>query len=93
MQLLGEEGCVDADDLARTALENQEVTNADVVGWDRDGVWVGLGLRRASYSNVNFFLFYVLAMVVMMISMTSADDAFSSMTEAMSEGVVMTWDV
>lgn len=28
----------DADDLARTALEDQEVTNADVVAWDSDGV-------------------------------------------------------
>lgn len=29
----------DADDLARTALQDQQVTNADVVAWDGDGVW------------------------------------------------------
>lgn len=51
MQLLGEEinaqvavlasgsGGGDADDLARTTLENQEITKADVVG--RDGNRVG----------------------------------------------------
>lgn len=50
MQLLGEEihtevsvlasssRGADADDLARTALEDQDVTNADVVAWDSDGV-------------------------------------------------------
>lgn len=51
MQLLGEEinteeavlasrwGSGDLDDLARTALEEDNVTNADVVGWDSDSVW------------------------------------------------------
>jgi hypothetical protein len=50
MQLLGEEvntqvavlsslsRCSDADDLARTALQDEKVTNADVVTWDGDGV-------------------------------------------------------
>jgi len=51
MQLLGEEvdtqvavltsgrgGC-DADDLARTTLEDQEIAEADVMGGDGDGVW------------------------------------------------------
>lgn len=51
MQLLGEEVDTevavlaslcrggDADDLARTSLEDEEVTNADVMAWDGDGVW------------------------------------------------------
>jgi len=51
MQLLGEEVDAqiavlagggrgrDADNLAGAALENQEVTEADVVSWDGDGVW------------------------------------------------------
>lgn len=50
VQLLGEEvdtevavlaslsGSGDANDLARTALEHEQVTNADVVAWDGDGV-------------------------------------------------------
>lgn len=50
MQLLGEEvnteeavlasgrGCGDLDDLAGTSLEDHDVANADVVGWDSDGV-------------------------------------------------------
>jgi hypothetical protein len=50
MQLLGEEidtqvsvlacgrGCGDADDLARTTLEDQEIAQADVMAWDGDGV-------------------------------------------------------
>lgn len=29
----------DADDLARASLKNQEITHADVVAWDGDGVW------------------------------------------------------
>lgn len=51
VQLLGEEvntkvavlaslrGCGDADDLARTTLEDEKVTNADVVAWNGDSVW------------------------------------------------------
>lgn len=51
MQLLGEQinteeavltsgiGSADLDDLAWAALEDHNVANADVVGWDRDGVW------------------------------------------------------
>lgn len=50
MQLLGEEidtqvavltsggGGGDADDLARTTLEDQEITEADVVRWNGDSV-------------------------------------------------------
>lgn len=50
MQLLGEEvnteeavlaggwGGGDLDDLAGTSLEDHDVANADVVGWDSDGV-------------------------------------------------------
>lgn len=58
MQLLGEEinaqvsvlagsgGGGNADDLARTTLKDQEITEADVVAWDGDGVWWERGSLR-----------------------------------------------
>lgn len=62
MELLGEEvntkvavlaslgGGGDADDLAWASLEDEQVTNADVVAWDGDGVggthWTGVARRR-----------------------------------------------
>jgi len=57
MELLGEEvntevtvltslgGGGDADDLARAALKDQEIANADVVAWDGDGVRGSHGAR------------------------------------------------
>ena len=53
----------DADDLARTALENQEIAETDVVSWNGDGVGavrLGGGIGRswagaASYDDVNIF--------------------------------------
>lgn len=63
MELLGEEvntevavlaglgGGGDADDLARAALEDQEVTNADVVAGDSDGVG---GSHVAGFDDANF---------------------------------------
>lgn len=66
MQLLGEEintevsvlasgrGGGDTDDLARTTLKDQEVTNADVVAWDGDSVgwvWRAIGGRRSRRDN------------------------------------------
>ena len=58
MQLLGEEvdteeavlagGLAgrDLDDLARATLEDNDVTVADVVGWDGDSVWVSTSRSR-----------------------------------------------
>ena len=37
--LTGLSGGGDANDLARTTLKDQQVANANVVAWDRDGVW------------------------------------------------------
>lgn len=36
--LAGGRGGGDLDDLASTSLEDHDVSNADVVGWDSDGV-------------------------------------------------------
>lgn len=55
--LAGGSGGGDPDDLARTALEHQEITHTDVVAWDGNGVWWWLRLgsdRSAGYiKNVN----------------------------------------
>ena len=80
-----------ADDLARATLEDQQVTNANVVGGDGDGVGgVGRddsarGRLGAASSNGNVNLLPV------MVVMVAPDDAFSSTVESMSEGVVVTW--
>jgi hypothetical protein len=39
----------DPDNLAGTALEHQEVTHADVVAWDGNGVWWWLRLGSRSW--------------------------------------------
>jgi hypothetical protein len=43
-------GDVDADDLARTALEDQEITNANEVAGDGDGAWRDAS-TRADYAD------------------------------------------
>lgn len=113
MQLLGEEvnaqvsvltgggGGGDADDLARTTLEDQEIAETDVVAWDGDGVWgVGwLGDRSwqwasdragapSSYCNVNLF---PINMAVMMMMMVTSQDTVSSLVDPVSDGVIVTW--
>jgi len=77
MQLLGEEidtqvsvlasgsGGGNADDLARTTLKDQEIAEADVVGWDGDSVgsvgWFGAG--RASSRSGGWAIFIVVTHV------------------------------
>jgi hypothetical protein len=108
VQLLGEEvntqvsvlasgrGGGDTDDLARAALEDQEITETDVVAWDGDGVWGvgGLGNRASRSSswscrdvNVNLFPVYVVVMMVM----GTSQHAVSSLVETVTEGVVVAW--
>jgi hypothetical protein len=99
MHLLGEEintqvsvlasggRCCDSDDLARTTLKNQEITQADVVGWDGDGVGFDGAARcwlttTTSYGNVNFFP---------LITRTSTDETLGSTFNSMCERVVVTW--
>ena len=111
MQLLGEEINAqvsvlagggrggDTDDLARTALEDQEITETDVVAWDGDGVWgvcwlgdSGWQWSRAgtasSYGNVNFL---PINMVMMMMVVVTAQYTVSSLVQPVSDGVVVTW--
>ncbi len=111
MQLLGEEvnaqvsvlasgrGGGDTDDLAWTSLEDQEITEADVVAWDGDGVGGigGFGSRyldrcrsgaAATYGNVNLF---PINMVVVMMMVVTSQDTVGSLVKTVSEGVVVTW--
>jgi hypothetical protein len=104
MQLLGEEINTqvsvlasgsrggNSDDLARTSLKDQEITETNVVTWDGDSVgsvgWLGGGGTRtlgawSSYGNVNLF---PINMVVMMTS----KDTISSTVETVTEGMMVT---
>jgi len=81
--------------LARTALKDQEITDADVMAGDGDGVGSMGGLDgdgradrsrlRASttYGNVNFF-------PIMMMMTRESKDTISGTVKTMSEGVVVT---
>jgi hypothetical protein len=106
MQLLGEEVDTqvsvlagggrggNADDLARTALKHQDIADADVVSRNGDGVWGVAGFHRrdtrcwlrttTTYGNVNFLP------IMVVVTMTSTDNAFSSTVKTMSEGVIVT---
>lgn len=80
----------DTDNLARTTLKDQQITSADVVAWDSDGVWADAswGSRRGgrgSYGNVN--LFPINVVVVMMLA---SEDTISSSVQSVTEGVVVT---
>jgi hypothetical protein len=79
--------------LARSALEDQEIANADVVGRNGDSVWGSRGfdnragalstrLRASTYLDVNFFLLMVMVVVVMMVSV---EDTISRTVETMAE--------
>lgn len=81
----------DADDLARTSLQHQEVTDADVVARDGDSVRqvlsrlgsaaAGSGSRTLADLHVDMLLMAVSARV---------DNAVSKLVHAMAEGVVVT---
>jgi hypothetical protein len=71
-------------------LEDQEIANADVVGWNGDGVWrsggfdyraLGNRLRSSTYLDVNFFLL----MVVMVMMRASVEDTISRTVDTMAE--------
>lgn len=83
-----------ADDLARTALEDQEITDTDVMARDGDSVGSvgrfggGTGrLRASSYSNVNLF---PLSTVMVMVVITT-QDTICCLVKPMAEGVVVSW--
>jgi len=92
--LAGGRGGGDADDLARTALQDKEIAEADVVAGDGDSVGsVGrLGDRRwgrGAYSNVNLLPVYMIMMLVMVV-MVMSRQAVGSTVEAVAEGVIVT---
>lgn len=114
MQLLGEEvdtqvsvltsgrGGIDADNLAGTALKDQEVAKSDVVAGDGNsaGGVRGLGSESnagaATYFNVNLFPLHNSLMVLLsMVLVTTQEmvsrlvDAISSLVETVSNGVVV----
>lgn len=117
MQLLGEEvnsqvavltslsGGGDADDLARTTLQDQEIANADVVAGDGDGVGSGHGSAGAvrgtltwgrhgdfAVTDDNVFVTLV-AVFVFVVVVTSAfewvEDTISGLVETVAERVVV----
>ena len=105
MQLLGEEvntevavlasgrGGGDADDLAGTALEDQEVTEADVVARDGDGVGdIGVAgvTRTGTRSRRSGLLVDVHVDVVVVLMATGVGDAISQLVDSLAEGVVVT---
>jgi hypothetical protein len=106
VQLLGEEvntevavlaggrGGGDADDLAGTALEDQEVTKTDVVARDGDGVGdigvagvTGTGTRSRSRSGV---IVDVHVDVVVVLMACGVSNAVSQLVDSLAEGVVVT---
>ena len=105
MQLLGEEINTQVsvlasggrgsytDDLARTALEDQQIANANVVGGDGDSIGrVGRddstrSRFRATSSNGNVNLLPI----VLVVMVVTSNDAFGSPVQAMSERMVVAW--
>mgnify|MGYP007070491081 CR=1 FL=1 len=96
----------DADDLARAALEDQEIANTDVVAWDGDGVWSHdasmVTDRRGSRSrgvdswegwgSVSLLYNNLLAVVVMMVaaSVDRVQNTIGSLVQTVTERVVVT---
>jgi hypothetical protein len=84
----------DADDLARTALEDQQVTNADVVAWDGDGGGSD-GARAGSRSRHGDFAFFnndvflalgaVVVVMVVRVAFEGVKDAVGGAVESVTE--------
>lgn len=117
MQLLGEEvdsqvavltslsGGGDADDLARTTLQDQKIANADVVAGDGDGVGSGHGSAGAvrgtlTWGRHGYFavtdddiLVTLVAVLVLVVVVTSAfegvEDAVGGLVKTVAERVVV----
>ena len=112
MELLGEEidtkvavlaglsGRGDADDLARTALKDKKIADANVVGWYGDGVRSSATLNQADaladtltnagWAGVLSVNDYFLTLMMVMMGMERMEYAVSSFFEAMADGVVVT---
>lgn len=86
--LTGGAGGGDADDLAGTALQHQEIAGADVVAGDGDGAWGDAGSDWGwSCLHVNVGLLVLSVMVVMV--MMTAHHVVSSLVQTVTEGVVV----
>lgn len=111
MELLGEEidtevavlaglgGRGDADDLARTALKDEKIADADMVAWNGDGIRSSATLNQAdAFANTlanagragllpvnDYFL-----ALMMMVGMERMENTVGSFFEAMADGVVVT---
>ena len=98
--LAGLSGGGDSNNLARTTLENQEVTNADVVARNGDGI-----VRMAATLNITDRLMHTIAdarwttlaifflndyLLALMLGREWVEDTVSGFLEAVTEGVVMT---
>lgn len=104
MQLLGEEVNTeisvltssrrrrDADDLAGSALQHQEVAKADVVARNRDSVGdiSTTTLARAAISHPNLFLDVHIHVVMVAVVVVRVDNLVGKLVDALTEGVVMT---
>ena len=87
----------DADDLAGTALQDQQVADADVVGWDGDGVaglggaaWGWTGRARAAYGDVNFFLVLACGLrvvVVVVLVVSAVENTICCLVQTMLDAV------
>lgn len=76
----------DADDLAGAALEDQDVTEADVVARDRDGVGPGLGVRGDRLATRLGSLGVLDA-----VRTFGVQDTVSKLVESLAERVVVAW--
>lgn len=100
VQLLGEQvdtqvavlasgvGGRDPDNLARTALEHEDVTHADVVARNGDSVGDHSRSRGRSSGNLTDDL-YIMVMVVVRVR----QDLVSRAVETLAKGVVLTWKI
>jgi hypothetical protein len=101
VQLLGEEvnsqvpvlasgrGGGNADDLARAALKDQQIANADVVGGDGDSVGRSGRVARRRVGASTIYGDINLLSVMVVVSRTT-NNAFSCTVETVSERVVVT---
>jgi hypothetical protein len=90
-------GDADADDLAWAALEDQQITNADEVARDSDGVWrmastgahnADLLAHAATDGHWEFFLMDLVAVATFVVG-EGVEDAVGSALNAAAEGVVV----
>lgn len=103
VQLLGEEvdtkvavlassrGSGDADDLARTTLEDQEIAKTDVMAGDGDGVGdIGIAGITGARTRSRDVLVDIHVDVVVMLITTRVNNAVSQLVNSVAEGVVVT---